>query len=156
MPLALMLFHGDFTSFAFSPFIVPVAGCLMILGIVLGGIWSNVRNRQIQSEERLAAIARGIPLPPTVEELALMHGRPSSDATRRRANIRLAGIILVCGALGLILFFFTLAAVVRVREVLSGAAVALVPLGIGIAMLIDVRIQTRELQESTTSPSHPS
>ena len=88
-----------------SPFIVPVAGCLMILGIVLGGVWSGVRNREIQSRERLEAIARGVPIPPTPEELAITHGRPTSDLRRRRANIRLAGVVLLASAVGLILFF---------------------------------------------------
>ncbi len=78
-----------------SPFIVPVAGCLMILGIVLAGVWSGVRNREIQSRERLEAIARGVPIPPTPEELAITHGRPTSDLRRRRANIRLAGVVLL-------------------------------------------------------------
>ncbi|MES2389994.1 MAG: hypothetical protein V4555_00025, partial [Acidobacteriota bacterium] len=59
-----------------SPFIVPVAGCVMILGIVVAGIWSSIRQREMQSQERLAAIAKGMPLPPTTEELAIIHGRP--------------------------------------------------------------------------------
>jgi hypothetical protein len=153
-----MHFH-DYSNGFDSPFIVPVAGCLMILGIVLAGVWSGARKRQIESEERLAAIARGVPIPPTVEELAMMHGKPSLDATRRRANIRLAGIILVFSAIGLMLFFAVLAAVLQERDVLCGLAVGLIPLGIGAGMLYDVRIQSREIEESTQSgssitPSH--
>ena len=132
-------------------FIVPVAGCAMILGIVLGGIWSGIRNREIQSTERLAAIAKGVPVPPTPEELAIMHGKPSADATRRRAKTRLAGIILLGSAVGVILFFIVLASVINEREVLCGAAAGLIPLGIGIAFLVDTRIQTRELEEATTT-----
>jgi hypothetical protein len=118
----------------------------MILGIVLGGIWSGVRNREIQSQERLAAIARGTPLPPTVEELAIIHGKPSVDATRRRANARRTGIVLVGCAAGLILFFIALTAIVGERHILAGAAVGLIPLGIGVGFLVDARIQTRELE----------
>jgi hypothetical protein len=130
-----------------SPFIVPVAGCLMILGIVLGGVWSSVRNREIQSRERLEAIARGVPIPPTPEELAITHGRPTSDLRRRRANIRLAGVVLIASAVGLILFFIGLAAVLQERNVLCGAAVGLIPLAIGAGFLIDTRIQTNEMDE---------
>jgi high-affinity Fe2+/Pb2+ permease len=115
-----------------SPFIVPVAGCLMILGIVLGGVWSSVRNREIQSRERLEAIT---------------HGRPTSDLRRRRANIRLAGVVLLASAVGLILFFIGLAAVLQERDVLCGAAVGLIPLAIGFGFLIDTKIQTREMDE---------
>jgi hypothetical protein len=145
--LALLLHDGSAIE---SPFIVPVAGCVMILGIVLGGIWSGIRNREIQSQERLAAIAKGVPVPPTVEELAIMHGKPTSDLKRRRANIRLAGIILLGAAAGLIVFFIALAAILRERDVLAGAAVGLVPLGIGLAFMIDTRIQSREIDEAAT------
>lgn len=130
-----------------SPFIVPVAGCLMILGIVLGGVWSGVRNREIQSRERLEAIARGVPIPPTPEELAITHGRPTSDLRRRRANIRLAGVVLLASAAGLILFFIALASVLQERDVLCGAAAALIPAAIGVGFLIDTRIQTQEMDE---------
>lgn len=130
-----------------SPFIVPVAGCLMILGIVLGGVWSGVRNREIQSRERLEAIARGVPIPPTPEELAITHGRPTSDLRRRRANIRLAGVVLLASAAGIILFFIALAAVLQERAVLCGAAAGLIPLAIGCGFLIDTKIQTKEMDE---------
>jgi hypothetical protein len=144
--MSLAMFFGN--DIAFSPFIVPVAGCAMILGISVAGIWSSIRNREIQSQERLAAIARGVPLPPTVEELAIIHGKPSVDSTRRRGNTRRAGIILLGSAVGLILFFIALSAVLHVREVLCGAAVGLIPLGIGVGFLVDAGIQSRELEEA--------
>jgi len=162
-PLAALAFFTN-SDIAFSPFIVPVSGCIMILGIVVAGIWSSVRNREIQSTERLAAIAKGVPVPPTPEELAIMHGKPSADATRRRGNVRLAGTILVIGALGLVGFFLLLSAILHERDVLCGAAVGLIPLGIGIALLVDARTQSREIEESlakgpavhsTALPSYP-
>jgi hypothetical protein len=152
---ALAFFNNS--DIAFSPFIVPVAGCIMILGIVVAGIWSGIRNREIQSTERLAAIAKGVPVPPTPEELAIMHGKPSADSTRRRGNVRLAGTILVIGALGLFAFFALLAAILQERDVLCGLAVGFIPLGIGIALLVDARTQSREIEESIAKgPSaHP-
>ena len=148
MSLALLAMNSDI---AFSPFIVPVAGCAMILGISVAGIWSGIRNREIQSTERLAAIAKGVAVPPTAEELAIIHGKPTVDGTRRRGNIRRWGIVLLGTAVGLVAFFVALASILQVREVLSGAAVGLIPLGIGIALLIDARIQTRELEEAASS-----
>ena len=150
--LALALSYNNMDS----PFIVPVAGCAMILGIVVAGIWSGIRNREIQSTERLAAIAKGVAVPPTAEELAIIHGKPSVDDTRRRGNIRRWGIVLLGTAVGLVAFFVALASILQVREVLSGAAVGLIPLGIGIALLIDARIQTHELEEAAhhAPPTH--
>ncbi len=143
-----MAFAIFFDSVLDSPFVVPVAGCIMVLGIIVASIWSGARTREIQAQERLSAIARGIPLPPTLEELAIIHGKPSVDATRRRGSVRRAGIVLLGCAAGLILFFVALASVLQVRNVLCGAAVGLIPLGIGVGLLIDARIQTRELEEA--------
>ena len=139
-----------------SPFIVPVASFVMVLGIVAVGIWSNARKRELESQERLAAIAKGLVPPPTAAELALTQGRPSISLVRRRANIRLAGIVLLGAAVGIALFFIALSAILQERDVLCGAACALIPLGIGVGFLIDTRIQTREIDESTPNPPNHS
>lgn len=145
--LAALAMSSHASDMAFSPFIVPVAGCAMILGIVGFSMWSGVRQREIQARERLEAIARGVPIPPTPEELAITHGRPTADLKRRRANIRLAGVVLLASAVGIILFFVALATVLQERNVLCGAAVGLIPLAIGAGFLIDTKIQTREMDE---------
>ncbi|MEO6923113.1 MAG: DUF6249 domain-containing protein [Bryocella sp.] len=146
-PLASFLF-----TFPDSPFIVPVAGCAMILGIVVAGNWSSVRTREIRSRERLECIARGMTPPPTIEELALQNpGRATGSLARRRANLRLTGVVLLASAAGLILFFVALAAIVQSRAVLSGAAVGLIPLAIGLGFLIDTKIQSKEIDEATAA-----
>lgn len=150
MSLAMMVLNaGELLE---SPFSVPVAGCLMVLGIVVAGIWSGVRTREIQSRERLEAIARGVPIPPTPEELAITHGKPSANVARRRANIRLAGVVLLSTAAGLVLFFVALAIILQQRNVLCGAAVGLVPLAIGVGFLVDTRMQSREMESAGLAP----
>jgi hypothetical protein len=149
----LAFIHFDSVTNAWdSPFSVPIAGCAMVACIVVASMSFQNRRREMQSQERLAAIAKGIPVPPTEEELALMHGKPSSDSTRRRGNTRRAGIVLLGCAAGLILFFVALAGVLQERDVLCGAAAGLIPLGIGVGFLVDAHIQTRELEESTSNP----
>jgi hypothetical protein len=143
-----------FTSPWDSSYIVPVAGCFMIARHRRRQhCWPAVRKREIESQERLAAIAKGlVPCrPPTQEELELTRVRPASSGVRRFNNIRLAGIILVSGAIGVMLFFFALTIILRQREILSGVACGLVPLGIGIAFLIDAKLQKRD-QEAVTAP----
>jgi hypothetical protein len=149
MILELLEGAGDVAN---SPFIVPVAGCAMIACIVAVTSFAGTRKRQIESEERLAAIARGVPVPPTMEEIALTRNQPTPNALRRRGNIRLAGIILVAGAAALALFFVILWAVIGQREILAGVACALIPAGIGAGLLIDAKIQTRELEASGDKP----
>ena len=131
---------GDVLS---SPFIVPVAGCLTGLGVVLGGIYSSIRTREIQSQERLAAIAAGQPIPPTLEELAIIHGGSGRSRSDGR-GARRAGIVLLFVGLGLAAFFIALAAILQEREVLCGAAVGLIPMLIGAGFLVDARINARE------------
>ena len=153
MNLAALAFSaGDVAN---SPFIVPVAGCFMVLGIVASSVWSGVRKREVESAERLAAIARGVPMPPTAEELSIIHGKPSVDAVRRRANVRRGGIVLIGVAIGLMAFFTLLEIIIGQREIFSGVAVGLIPLAIGIALLIDARIQTTEMQTAVSTTTFP-
>jgi len=144
LPFALVLLSNAWDS----PFIVPVAGCFMIAVIVIASTAAASRKREIESQERLAAIAKGIMPPPTQEELALTRPQPSSSAERRYNNIRLTGIILTCGAIGAIFFFCILAGIVGDRHVFAGAACGLVPLGLGIGFLVDARFQKRDLPTS--------
>ena len=144
---------GDIAN---SPFIVPVAACTMVLGIVVARIWSGARKRELESHERLAAIAQGITPPPTAEELVLTQApRQAGGSLRRRANIRLTGIVLVSAAAGIVLFFAALAAILLNRDVLCGAATGLIPLGIGVGFLIDSRIQAREIEAAREAASAP-
>ncbi len=147
--LSLAMFLNE--SVAESPFIVPVAGCAMVLGIVLATVWAGNRKNELRSRERLECIARGMTPPPTEEELALQQTRPAGSLARRRANIRLTGVVLLASGVGLALFFIALASVLQERDVLCGAAVGLIPLAIGTGFLIDTRIQTGEIEEAQAS-----
>ena len=151
-----MILDSNFSEPFNSPFIVPVASFIMVLGIVAVGAWSNARKRELESQERLAAIAKGLVLPPTAAEIAATQGRPAISLVRRRANIRLAGIVLLGAAAGIALFFIALSAILNERDVLCGAACALIPFGIGVGFLIDTRIQSREIDESTPPPTNRS
>jgi len=134
---------SEYTSGLWSPYIVPVAGTIMILGIVAVSKWSEYGTRKLQYEERMSAIAKGLPIPdlppaPTRRKVV--------DLKDRNAKIRLGGTICVTGAIGLAAFFFILYLVIGQREILSGLAVALIPLGIGAGLLIDARINARDLE----------
>lgn len=132
-----------------SPFVVPVAGCAMIASIVVAGIWSGVRTREIRSHERLARIAQGLPVEPDWDEHTLHQARTTSAAQpsarpNNGSGARRAGLVLLSIGIGLIVFFAFLAMVVRVREVLSGAAAGILPLAIGIGFMIDANLRRRD------------
>ena len=128
-----------------SPFIVPVAGTVMILGIVLGGIWSGVRTREMQSQERLAAIAKGLTPPPSPEELALGQLPREMNLNRQRQNSQRAGLVLAFTGVGISIFGLFLAWILQERDVLAVTAAGLIPLAIGVGFLVDARLKSREL-----------
>jgi hypothetical protein len=134
-------------GFVFSPFIVPVAGCLVGVVAIIAGIWLEGHKRRMKSEERLAMLARGVPL----AEIEKMLGAgdedkpPVRDPLRSLGNARRAGIVLVSVGAGLILFGLVLTAILQVREVLAVAAAGLIPLAIGVGFFIDYTLQKREL-----------
>ncbi len=148
--VAFMWMNGGIGEALNSPFIVPVAGCAMIGSIVVAGIWSGVRNKEIQSHERLARIAQGLPVEPECDQEVLRRataqgapapkpfGRPSDGAGAQRA-----GLVLCSIGVGLIVFFAFLAIVLRERDVFSGAAAGIIPLAIGIGFLFDARTRRK-------------
>ena len=72
-------------------------------------------------------------------------GKPAKDPIQSLANTRRTAIVLISSGAGLILFFLVLAWIVSDHEVLSGAAVGLIPLTIGVGFLIDYNLQKRDL-----------
>jgi hypothetical protein len=149
-------------NFVFSPFIVPVAGCLVAVVAIVAGIWLDGHKRRMRSEERIAMIARGVPLADIEKMLGTGDEEkpPVKDPMRSLGNARRAGIVLVSVGVGLVLFFLVLTAIVQVREVLAGAAAGLIPLAIGVGFFIDYNLQKRELSRfglevGADSPSGP-
>jgi hypothetical protein len=134
-------------NFVFSPFIVPVAGCLVGIVAIVSGIWLDGHKRRMKSEERIAMIARGVPLADIEKMLGTGDEEkpPAKDPLRSLSNARRAGIVLVSVGAGLILFGLVLTAILQVREVLAVAAAGLIPLAIGVGFFVDYNLQKREL-----------
>jgi hypothetical protein len=152
--LTTVLFDGGIEAVFNSPFVVPVAGCLMILGIAATSIWARVRSQEIRSHERLARIAQGLPVGPEWEERdsVAMGADPSrervpfSGKMNDGSGARRAGVVLVSVGAGLFAFFFALTVILRVPQVLSGGAAGLIPLAIGIGFLVDARTKKAEFE----------
>jgi hypothetical protein len=133
-------------DFLTSPFIVPVAGCAVGAIAIVSGIWFEAQQRRNKAEQRMAMIARGVP----IAEIERLLGSGDEekrvrDPLRSLGNARRTGIVLVSLGVGLILFFVVLSVVVQERAVLAGSAAALIPLAIGVGFFIDYNLQKREL-----------
>ncbi|MGI4829801.1 MAG: DUF6249 domain-containing protein [Janthinobacterium lividum] len=147
----LAMFTDEGFAGAFnSPQIVPIFGTLMILGIVVASIWAGVRKREMESQERLAGIAKGIAPSLPMERLGETSTAPlDGNLVQQRNRTRLTGLVLSSVGLGLATFGLLLTWIVREREVYVVAATGLIPMAIGIGFLIDARLKSRELERSS-------
>src|ERR1700679_3649 len=98
---------GSAMNFVFSPFIVPVAGCMVGIVAIVAGISLDGNKRRIKSQERIAMIARGVPLAEIEKMLGAGDEKPPvKDPLRSLGNARRTGGVLVSVGGGLSLFFF--------------------------------------------------
>jgi hypothetical protein len=131
-----------------SPFSVPLGAFLVAIVAIIGGIWSQAHARRVKADQRLAMLARGIPLAEVEAVLSKemeAEQKTSPNPMRRLANSRLTALILISSGLGISIFFIILTIVLNERDVLSGAAIGVIPVAIGIGFLVDYQAQKRAL-----------
>ena len=101
---------------------VGLAAVVMALGIPMAAMYTFFRVRKLRSDERMAAIARGVDVP--------MQAELSESARSRRS-----GILLVAGALG---YIATFALIGRVEpDATIAATFGIIPLAVGIGFFVD-------------------
>jgi hypothetical protein len=110
---------------------IGLVAVVLTLGIPLAAMYTYFRVRKLRTEERLAAIARGVEIP-MVAEL-------SESARSRRA-----AILLVTGALGYIFTFALIAQIEREPDTWVAAAFGIIPLAIGIGYFVDSTLIRRD------------
>ncbi len=130
-----------------SPFIVPVAGCVMILGLGVSGIYSEMRGKELRSQERIAMLNRGIPLQEVQRIMAAVNEQDKKvrDPLRSLPIARRTALVLLSVGIGLVLAGVAIAFIVQERNVLVVSAIGLVNLAIGCGFLVDYSMQKREL-----------
>jgi hypothetical protein len=109
--------------------IVGLAAVVMALGIPMAAMYTFFRVRKLRSEERLAAIARGVDVPMQPE---------LSEAARSRRS----GILLVAGAIGYIVTFVLLGR--HEPDAINAAAFGVIPLAIGLGFFVDHALIRRD------------
>lgn len=111
--------------------IIGLVAVIMSLGVPLGALYTYYRVRRLRSEERLAAIARGVDIPVEPE-------------LNQAARSRRAGILLVSGAIGFILTFGLIAQVQANRDFWTVAALGIIPLAVGVGYFVDWKMIHRD------------
>jgi hypothetical protein len=115
--------------------IVGLAAVVMLFGIpIVGmGLYTYYRVNKLRTEERLAAIARGVSVP--------MEPDLSQAARSRRA-----GILLVAAAIGYTVSF---ALVGRVQpDAMVAASFGAIPFALGLGFFLDSALVRRDLRAS--------
>ena len=134
-------------DFRLGPFMIPLGAFLVAIVAIVAGVMAEANRVRLRAEQRMAMVARGM----SADDIDKLLGKRSDDAkpvrdpVRSLANTRRTAIVLISSGVGLALFFMVLAWIVREHDVLSGAAVGLMPLAIGVGFLIDYKLQKRDL-----------
>ena len=116
---------------------IPIVAILMVFGTGMLSIYLNYRKRKtmfaLYHQERMAAIEKGVELPPLPEDF--FHGEGGGKPRCRSGHgTLLSGLILV--AFGLTLYLAIHFTASRTFEGGDPALFALLPAGIGVACLI--------------------
>lgn len=112
---------------------VGLVAVIMIFGIPMAGMYTYYRVRQLRSQERLAAIARGIAVP--------MEPELSQAARSRRM-----GILSTAGALG---YVITFALIARTDpDAWVAAAFGVIPFTLGMGFFLDSALVRRDARAS--------
>jgi hypothetical protein len=108
---------------------VGFAAVVMVFAIPLAAIYAIYRVRRLRTEERLAAIARGVNVPMQPE---------LTEAARSRR----AGILLTSGAIGYTIAF---ALIARAEpDAWVAAAFGVIPLAVGVGFFLDSTLIRRD------------
>jgi hypothetical protein len=111
--------------------LIGLAAVVLSLGIPMAAMYTYFRVKKLRSDERTAAIARGVAVP---------FEREVSPAARSRKN----AILLISGAAGYMAAFGAIAAIAREPETWAAAALGFIPLAVGIGYWIDFTLGRRE------------
>jgi len=110
--------------------LVGLAAVIMTLGIPMAAMFTFYHVRKLRTDERMAALARGVNVPMQPE---------LSEAARSRRS----GILLVTGALG---YMLTFALIARAEsDAWIAAAFGIIPLSVGLGFFLDSALIRRDL-----------
>jgi len=110
--------------------ITGLVAVTMFFAVPLAGMFTYYRVRKLRTEEKLAAIARGVSVPMEPE---------LSQAARSRRS----GILLVAGSLGYMIAFALIAR--TDPEVWKAVAFGVIPLALGLGFFLDATLVRRDL-----------
>jgi hypothetical protein len=116
--------------------LIGLVAVVLTCGIPLAGMYTYYRVRKLRTEEKLAALARGVQIP--------MEPELSQFARSRRS-----GILLVSAGLGFFLMFTMIARFSGEPQTMVAASFGILPLAIGIGYFVDAAMIHRDFVKPT-------
>jgi hypothetical protein len=114
--------------------VVGLVAVVMSLLVPLAAIYGWYQARKLRTQERLAAIEKGVAVPMAAE-------------LPPHARSRKAGILLTAGGLGYVLTFVALATFEH--DAAEAAVFGIIPISIGIGYFVDFVMVRRELHPTS-------
>jgi Domain of unknown function (DUF6249) len=115
--------------------VIGLVAVVLTCGIPVAGMYTYYRVRKLRTEERLAALARGVEIP--------MEPELSQFARSRRS-----GILLISAGLGFFLMFATIARFSNEPETMIAASFGILPLLVGLGYFVDATLIQRDAKTS--------
>lgn len=112
---------------------IGLVAVIMTLGIPIAGMFTYYSVRKLRSQERLAAMARGVDVP--------MQQELSPAASSRRS-----GILLLAGAIG---YMLTFALIGRIEpDAWIAGTFGVIPFAVGLGFFLDSALVRRDARHS--------
>lgn len=134
-----------------SDSVIPVAALAMALGVIIVAKFAAYHTRKLKSEERMAAIAKGIPFLPEPEATDQLSA--AEVRARQARGLRTGGIVLIAAGVGLGLFSVCLTWIIHEHDALVVGAAGIIPLAIGVGLLIDYALRARPTSPEPAQPA---
>jgi hypothetical protein len=115
--------------------LIGLVAVILGMGVPLAALYTYYRVRKLRTEERLAAISRGVDIPLEPE-------------LNQAARSRRMGILLVSGAIGYIVTFGVIAQLQADRDIWTAAAFGIIPLAVGIGYFLDWKLIHQDAKTS--------
>lgn len=138
-----------------SGILIPIVALMIPIIAIVGGFVSRMHASRLRADQRMALLARGVPL---AEIEAFLKTEPEigeravKDPMRSLGNARRTAMVLIPMGIGLTLFFLIFGTVMLKHvdpsagwALIACSAAGVIPLAIGIGFWIDYNMQKREL-----------
>src|SRR5262249_3933677 len=113
--------------------VIGLVAVILSLGIPVASLYTYYRVRKLRTDERMAAMERGVPV-------------PFEPEMTQMARSRRSGILLVSAGAGWLATLSSIASLSRDTDSMAAAMFALIPIAIGVGYFVDATLLRRDVR----------